>query len=142
MQELILCRYLKREVPVTALATDVIGTRVNTGPAAGPAFYQYRVTRMAEPFDLLPEHVARLIDATVDGELLVEHLEVICDVLDGGTDSFQWDSDLPEGQRIASVVSWLGTPEINYPLTIPVLKKVREFLLTGNNTLTAADTKR
>jgi len=60
-------------------------------------------------------------------------------VADEPPERWLWDTDTPDGERVAEALFWLGTPEISYPLTPPVPAKVRHYLLTGENTLGEAD---
>lgn len=140
MREIVLRHFLEGHASAAELDADVAGTLVNSGPADGPPEYHFRVQRMAEEFELGPQHLVRLIDASAAGGLRLEHLSVICDWLDGGAETLRWNGDTPEGERVADVVFWLGNPEINYPLRPEVLSKMRHYLATGENTLTVADT--
>jgi hypothetical protein len=51
------------------------------------------------------------------------------------SDTFTWDTDTEPGNRVADAVFWLGTSEINFPLTSEVLAKIKQYVLTGENLL-------
>ena len=88
-----------------------------------------------------PEHLLRLVDALADGSLTAEQVGIACFLMEATSERFVWDVDTPDGARVADAVFWLGTPEVNYPLTGLVLSKIRRYLVTGENTLTTADAK-
>ena len=91
-----------------------------------------------EDFVVSRDHLVRLTDAVVGGDLPAQHLEplafgIIAD------DHFSWDSETPEGNRVGKVLYDWSSPEINYQLTVGTVSKYRHFLLTGEDTFTKAD---
>ena len=138
MNEVVLRLFFQGQATAAELASSTVGTVSREGPAGGPFVSRYRIEDMAVDFDVRPEHVVQLIDAVADGALSLADLDAICFCMEA-SDRFLWDTDTPEGERVAEALFWLGTPEINYPLTPEVLAKVRRYLLTGENRLTDAD---
>jgi hypothetical protein len=141
MREIVLRYFFEGYASAAELAAEARGARVREGPEQGPHVYRFRVERMARDFEVSPGHLVGLLDAVASGELTVEVAHVVCDWLDGGNEHFLWDADTPDGERVANALFWLGNPEINYPLTPGVLAKIRQYLLTGENQLTSADTQ-
>jgi hypothetical protein len=78
--------------------------------------------------------VVRLVDAVLSGQLSLEALDAICFALEA-SDGFVWDNETEDGERVSEALNWLSTPEINYPLTHSVLRKVRLYLVSGENRL-------
>jgi hypothetical protein len=95
---------------------------------------RHHIKRMDGAYEVTPEDVMRLIDAMLANQLSPTDIDAIVFCLEA-SDHFMWDTDTPAGERIADALFWLGTPEINYPLTEAVLSKIRLYLLTGENTL-------
>ena len=95
---------------------------------------------VGEPFSLRPEHMLALIDAVQAGALGLPALDAICFALEA-SDEFEWDTDTPEGKRVARSLFWLGSPEVNYPLTPVVVQKIRHFVVSGMETFTREDLK-
>ena len=94
--------------------------------------------KLVEEVALHSTHCVRLVDAVMHGELSLEALDAVCFVLES-SDGFAWDGDTDDGERVAFALFWLGTPEVNYPFSDRVLRKVRHYLVTGDNQLTSED---
>jgi hypothetical protein len=141
VKEVVLRDFFEGHAAAAELDTDVAGTQLREGPEGGPYVYRYRVLPMDREYALQPEHLVKLLDATAAGELQIQHLQIVCTWLEGAFDRFLRDVDTPGGERVADALFWLGTPEINYPLTPIVLSKIRHYLVTGEKLLTRADTR-
>jgi hypothetical protein len=141
VNELVLRHFFEGHATATELDADVTGTQVREGPLGGPYVFRYNVLPMQGEFALQSEHLLALLNANADGVLRTEHLETICSWLESAFERFPRDADTPDGARVADVLFWIGTPEINYPLVPSTLKKMRHYLATGENTLTVADPK-
>lgn len=61
-------------------------------------------------------HLVRLCDAVLAGDIEPSHLETVGFCLIA-SDRFDWPYDTPEGDRIAEVIHAWSAPEVNYPLT-------------------------
>jgi hypothetical protein len=140
MKELTLLHFFEGHVSATELERDAAGSVTRHVDSAGVQFGAHRITNMDEDFTVTPNHLVCLLDAIRDGELTLDSVDAIAFCLEA-SDRFQWDADEEAGNRVASTLFWLGTPEINYPLTDSVLEKIRHYLMTGENTLTRADTR-
>jgi len=142
MKEYVVRRFFEGEYGAADLDADFPGTITRHGEPNGPIVQHMHFEPMNVEFRVRASHIVRLIDTVLAGQLQSDIMQAICEWLDAGASGhFHWDADTPEGERIAESVFWLGTPEINYPLTQDVLSKVRHFLLTGEKRLTQADTK-
>ena len=117
------------------LARDLSGAFEQVGP-------QTRRLRMAddlaEEFTITASHLVRLCDAVLAGEVPAEALEAIGFGLIA-SDEFCWDSDTPDGSRVAEALYDWAAPEVNYALTPATVAKFRHRLLTGEDTFTQAD---
>ncbi len=90
---------------------------------------------LGRPREITPHQIERFIDSLEAGTLTTEHVAIACFLLNAGTRRFVWNTDTSEGERVADAIFWLGTPEINYPLTPDTLARIRTYLRTGENTL-------
>ena len=142
MKEILLRQFFEGHASAADLAADVIGTRAAEEPPGFHSSANYRVVPMARPFAVHPDHVVRLVDAVTDGTLPLADLDTLVFCLEAAPERWLWDTDTPEGERVAEALFWLGSPEVNYPLTSSVLEKVRHYLLTGENTFSKDDLAR
>jgi hypothetical protein len=140
MKELTLRHFFEGHASAADLDRDAGGSMERRVDGNGTQFAQHRITDMAGEFTVTTEHMLRLVDAVISGELSFDALDAIAFCLEA-SDRFSWDIEEDNGDRIADALFWLGTPEINYPLTPNVLEKIRQYLLTGEKTLTRADTR-
>ncbi len=140
MKEIVLRQFFEGHASASDLARDIVGTRDSSERFGFRSSANYAVLPMATEFTVEPAHLERVVAAVLARELTVEDLGTLCFVLEF-SERFRWDADTPDGERVANAVFWLGTPEINYPLTERVLAKVGYYLATGEDTLTLADTQ-
>ena len=141
MRELLLRQFFEGRATAADLARDLVGTRGSAEPDGIRASAAYRIEPMTSTFHVAPAHLARLVDARLGRELSEADVATVCFCLEGvSAERFRWEAD--EGERVANALFWLGTPEINYPLTDVVLAKIRHYLLTGENALGPADALR
>jgi hypothetical protein len=96
---------------------------------------------MGSEFEVESRHLIRLVGAVADGTLALDLLGDLCFCMEV-SDRFVWDMDTTEGERVGDAIFWLGTPEVNYPLTDTVLDKIRHYLSTGEDTLNEQDLAR
>jgi len=104
----------------------------------GTVVRRLRTTDLPEAYAVVPSDVVALIDAVRSGALSLKALDAICFALEA-SDKFEWDTDTPAGEHVARSLFWLGSPEVNYPLTPVVLTKIRRYVLTGEDTFTRDD---
>ena len=140
MKELVLRHFFEGHASAHELAADAEGAFERRVDSAGTVFNRLRSTPMSEDFAVSASHVARLVEVVQAGQVSLDSLDAICFCLEA-SDHFVWDTDTEDGERVARALFWLGTPEINYPLTPLVLEKIRRYLLRGENTLTDADAR-
>jgi len=138
MKEIVIQHFFEGYVSAIELAAHAAGAFDRHVDTAGTVFSRLNAVSMNHEFGVAPTHVVKLIDGVLAGELSLDALDAICFCLEA-SDSFTWDTDTPEGERVADSLFWLGSPEINYKLTTAVLGKIREFLLSGQDTLTSED---
>jgi hypothetical protein len=138
MQETTVRRFFEGQAAAADLEQDVTGSVESYTDSAGTRFSRHRITDMQEEFALAPAHLITLVDAVLDAQLSLAVLDATVFCLEA-SDHFVWDAHASPADRIAQALFWLGTPEINYPLTHGVLRKIRHYLVTGEKTLTERD---
>jgi hypothetical protein len=136
MREVVLRLFFEGHASAEEVARDLVGTRAEEESWSFRSSASYRVEPMSRDFEVAAEHVIRLVDGALAGALTEEDLGTLCFVLEF-SDRFFWDVDARKGARVADAVFWLGTPQINYPLSPSVLTKIRHYLQSGENTLDA-----
>lgn len=141
MNERLFCDFLSGDVEAPAIAADLDSTKVTPDSWSHRTSVNYRVLPISREFSVRPEHMIRLVDALLAGALTPDQVATALFCVEAAPDRFVWDTDTTEGDRVSNAVFWLGTPEINYPLTLANLSKIRHYLVTGQNTLTTFDTK-
>ena len=128
MHESVLKDYFSGKADVAMLRADLDGSVV----VSSPSLSSQHIVDMSSDFELLPEHLVKLCDSVLAGELEPVALETIGFCLIS-SDHFVWDGDVSPGDVIAETVHDWSAPEIKYPLTIDNVRKFRERLLTGKN---------
>ena len=133
MREEVLKEFFVGNIDARMLAKDLRGAMVTSG-----GITKHPIEDMAEAFDLRPEHLTRLCDAVLAGNLKPEHLQVIgfCIV---ASDHLEYDTDTREGELIADTAMEWSAPMVHYPLTLANVAKFREPLITGEDPFTVAD---
>ena len=128
MHESLLRDYFAGVTDAAALRADLSGAVVATGSRSS----SQHIVDMTTESELRPEHLVRLCDAVLSGELAPDDLETIgfCLV---ASDHFIWDGDVPPGDVVAETVHDWSAPEINHRLTRETVRKFRERLLTGRD---------
>ena len=131
MREEVLKRFFLGEVSTKELADNLSGSLVERRDVT----YQ-PIKDMRDDFEVRPEHLVRVCDAVLDGEIEGKYLEAIgfCIV---ASDHFEYDTDTPEGDLVGETVFDWSEPRVNYPLTIENVRKFRERLVTGRNPFAA-----
>ena len=129
MRESVLKDYFSGKADIAALRADLVGAVVGN-----PRFSSQRIVDMTSNFELRPEHLVKLCDAVLAGELEPKDLETIGFCLIA-SDHFVWDGDISPGDVVTETVHDWSAPEINYPLTQDTVQKFRERLLTGRDCL-------
>ena len=138
MKEIVIQHFFEEHATVEELAADAVGAFDRRSDSAGTVFSELRATPMNPHFLVETSHIIRLVDAVQAGKLDLDALDAICFCLEA-SDHFTWDTDTPDGERVANGLFWLGSPEVNYPLTPSVIGKIRHYLVTGEETFTRND---
>nr|ART36713.1 D598 [uncultured bacterium] len=127
MREEILKQFFIGDVDAKVLAADLVGSMVAKGDMT-----KHPIENMSEDFQIWPQHLIRLCDAVLQGEIEPRYLQSIgfCIV---ASDCFEFDSDTSEGDLVGETAYDWSAPEINYPLTLANVEKFRQRLLTGEN---------
>jgi hypothetical protein len=133
MREEVLKEFFVGNVDVKVLAKDLRGAMVTSG-----GITKHPIEDMTDTFELRPEHLTRLCDAVLVGDLKPEHLQAIgfCIV---ASDHFEYDTDSPEGDLVGDTAMEWSAPIVHYPLTLANVAKFRERLITGKDPFTLAD---
>ena len=114
------------------------GAFVEEPSSDGTVVRRLRTVQLPQSYVVTPDHIAALVDAAKAATLSLRALDAICFSLEA-SDQFEWDTDTAEGERVAHALFWLGSPEVNYPLSTTVLEKIRRYVLTGQDTFTSDD---
>lgn len=133
MREQVLKEFFAGNIDARLLAKDLRGAIVMSG-----GITKHPIEDMNEAFELQPEHLARLCDAVLAGDLKPEHLQAIgfCIV---ASDRFKFDTDTREGELVGDTAMEWSAPMVHYPLTLANVAKFRERLVTGKDPFTVAD---
>lgn len=99
-------------------------------PSGSAKIVRHHIGAMAHDYDLTIPHLLKVLDDVIAGRIGLRALDAICFCLEA-SDHFTWQEEAPVGDRIPEVLFWLGTPEVNVPLSPTFLVKVREYLETG-----------
>ena len=83
-------------------------------------------------------NLVTICDAFTKGDLTAQMIQQIAFAM-MASDSFEWDSDTPDGRRVAEVIGWWDSPEIHYPITDSTMVKFRHYLCTGEDLFTRED---
>ncbi len=131
MHEEVLKRFFLGEISAKVLVDDLAESLVEK---SGITYHPIKVMR--DDFEVLPEHLVRVCDAVLSGEIEAKYLEAIgfCIV---ASDHFEYDTDMPEGDLVGETVFDWSEPRVNYPLTCENVRKFRERLVTGRNPFAA-----
>ena len=132
--------YFEGHVAASELDEAAAGSVERRSGSDDVPIVEHHIDEMAVEFPVRANHIVKLIDDVLAKQISLPALDAVCFCLEA-TNHFVWDADTDEGKRVAAAVFWLGTPEINYPLTDDVLCKIRVYVESGNNALSVADTK-
>jgi hypothetical protein len=133
MREVTLKEFFAGNLNAAALSADLEGSLVTSGMVT-----QHPIEDMDETFVVWPEHLIRLCDAVLRGDIHPQGLQAIgfCVV---ASDNFEYDTDTPEGDLVGETLMDWSAPDVNYPLTLANVRKFRERLVTGKDPFTIAD---
>ncbi|QQL44051.1 hypothetical protein [Sulfuriroseicoccus oceanibius] len=89
-------------------------------------------------FPVTTEHLMMICDAFTTGDLTAQMIQQIAFAM-MADDYLEWNNETSDGQRVAEVIGWWDSPEINYPITESTITKFRHYLCTGENQFTRED---
>lgn len=126
MKESILRDFLEGTAPVEELEADTTGAFEQQSRDARRLI----VETMADQFAVGTDHVVKLCNAVLDGNLNPSNLEVIGFALIA-SDQFEWNTDTDDGERVGEVLFDWSAPEINHDLTVENVRCWKRYLETG-----------
>ena len=131
MHEEVLKRFFLGEISASELADDLSGSLVER---RGVTYHP--IKDMSVNFEVRSEHLVRLCDAVLGGEIEAKYLQAVgfCIL---ASDHFEYDTDTREGDLVGETVFDWSAPKVNYPLTIENVRKFRERLVTGRDPFAA-----
>jgi hypothetical protein len=139
MKEAVIQAFFAGRASAQELAAAARGAFEKWTNEAGTRFAHMRAIPGEKSFLVTPDHLVRVLEAVDDGALDLDALDAVCFAVEA-SDGFAWDADETEdGRRVAEALFILGSPEVNYPITPVVLRKVRHLLTTGESTFEEED---
>ena len=88
----------------------------------------HRIVDMPGEFQILSDHLVRVCEAVLAGQIEPEDLKAIGFCI-AASDSFTWDSDTPGGDAVSEMAHWWSSPEINFELNLENARMFRDRLL-------------
>jgi hypothetical protein len=140
VKERVLQQFFEGQASVEDLAVDTVDAFTRRTDSAGTIHSRLHSEPSERELTVTAADVIKLVDAVLERALSLDALDAICFCLEA-SDSFAWDGDTIDGARVSNALFWLGTPEINYPLSPQVLFKIRHYLLTGERTFSNEDVR-
>ncbi len=122
MREETLKRYFDDRASAEELKRDLVGSREKVSKME----YRLHIVHMESDFEVKREHMLKLCDAFLTGELEAESLRIIGSAL-MMSDRFTWDGERDE--VISQVAFCWSAPQINYELTRETIAMFRQWLL-------------
>lgn len=139
MTEQTLEKYFSRNVTAEQLAKDLKNAQERT--SYDVTTYYIQEMECNGEYELTPEHLIKLCDDTLNGQLQLEDLNSVAFALNS-SDFFTWDGRTVEGERMSKVIFAWDNPEIDYPLTIENIQLWKNYLLTGEDNFNLEQLKR
>lgn len=133
MRAAVLRDYLRGTASVAALAQEADIAIERSGD-----HQTHRFTDLDAPFAIETQHLVRLCDAVIAGDLPPQALEAVGYAL-VESNQFQWDGTSEAGAMITLTATQWAAPETSYPLTTATVAKYRQQLLTGARAFTRED---
>ena len=117
------------------LSRDLIGSVERTSV---DCVAHYIDDDLEREFQVTTLMLAKIGEAFLEGELDSTMVQQIAFAM-MASDYFDWDCNVPSGERIANVIGWWDSPEINYPITGQMVRKALHYLTSGENTFIRQD---
>jgi hypothetical protein len=105
---------------------------------SGSQAQRFVLEDITEDFVVRAEHLLRICNAVLAGDIEPSKLEVVAAALVTSA-HFTWEEEGLEGERVAQTISDWVDPEINFDLNLQTAEKFRHRLLTGEHLFTPAD---
>ncbi len=134
MHEAVLRDFFSGTATVEVLADDLRGAMVKDGDSV----VRHPIVDMTGDFTVVPSHLIALCDAFLAGHVKHDDLSAVGFCL-FASEAFCWDSDTPDGARVADVANHWCSPEINFPIDEDHVQKWKTYLDTGGDELRGAD---
>lgn len=135
MHEQTLREFFEGRASAETLADDLVGSLQTKGNVT-----HHPIVDMKDEFCVTPEHLMRVCDAVIQGQIAAENLRSIGFCLQA-SDAFFWDGSEPGGERVAEVTADWSAPEINFPLTVANASAWRRYLAGGEYELSPRDSR-
>jgi hypothetical protein len=134
MNARVLRDFLEDRIQASVLSADLRDAFEQTSVDS----FRLHMTDLTEDFAVRPEHLVKLCDAVLTGQLDAEALRAIGFGMIA-SDHFDWDGEAPGGAAVAKTLHDWASPEANYGLSPRTVAKFKHRLLTGEDTFTHAD---
>lgn len=132
MKEAILKEFFEGNIDDDVLLSDLEGASSTSGDVT-----HFKIEDMSTEFTVTPSHLVKVCDSALSGKLQLAHLKAIGFCLQA-SDTFEWDAYTEGGSRVADIVFFLSSPEINYELNSTNISLFKELLIHGGNPLEKA----
>jgi len=121
--------YLEGTVSAAELDAEASAS-LTREPSGNATIVRHQISDMATDYTITLPHIVRLVDDIIAAQIGLPALDAVAFCLEASS-RFTWSDDPPDADRIPEALFWLGTPEVNEPLTPRFLARVRQYLLTG-----------
>ena len=138
MTEKKLREYFENLVTVEQLSIDLKDSQKKTSHDVTTVYVD---TLTSGEFEIKKEHLIKLCDDTISGQLFPVDLNTISFALIS-SDYFYWDTETGDGEVIAETIFDWDNPDIGFDLTIKNIELWKEYLLTGIYKLDKDDLKK
>ncbi|NWK57810.1 hypothetical protein HW115_19480 [Verrucomicrobiaceae bacterium N1E253] len=125
----VLVEFLNGICDANSLAKDLEGGVVQTSHDGVSYYVDEDYT---EDFFVTTEHLVKICDSFTDKLIDAEMVQQITFAM-MCSDYLEWDSDTPDGERVAEVIGMWDTPEISYQITNSTIPKFRRYLSSGED---------
>jgi hypothetical protein len=132
MKETILKKFFEGKVSEDDLLSDLSNSVSTSGDVT-----HFRIDDMNSKFTVLSSHLIKVCNSFLSDKLQPEDLKAIGFCLEA-SDSFQWDAESEDGRRVADIVFFLSSPEINYELNKSNILLFKKLLIHGGTPNTQA----
>ncbi|WP_444927508.1 hypothetical protein ACJJI4_06790 [Microbulbifer sp. TRSA002] len=129
MKEVVLKEFFEGTLDIDALVADLSGSSTSENDTS-----HVRIQDMESEFVVRSEHVVKICNAALNNKLSPTELKNIGFCL-LASDTFEWNADTVDGSRVADVLFYFSSPEINYELNYHNIGLFKSLLINGGNPL-------